>query len=314
MQTHASHAISIAGNKSAYNEHAINILKDLHILANIMQGVIPECKDMSISEVISTIEGTPEVKCVPVHPGESITGNQNEDVVPNEGTTRFDIRFHAYIPCVGEIIKILLNVEAQQVYTPGYDIVTRGIYYGARMISSQYGVEFKNSEYNNIKKVYSLWICTDAPNYAKNTITEYKIEQEKIFGDFQGNPRYDILNVTFMCLGNANETDTPSFLSMLSVALGNHIEVEEKKKRLEEDFGIPMTIELEKEMNEMCNLADAIERKGIERGIEQNAIDNARKLLKNGVSYEIVRASIDVLSDEKLHEIYKEVMSKKENK
>ena len=177
-ETHASHAISMACDKSAYNEHAINILKDLHILANIMQGVLSECKGMTISEIISSIEGTPEVKCVPVHPGEVISGDQNEDVVPGEGTTRFDIRFHAYLPNADKKIKILLNVEAQQDYTPNYDIVTRGIYYGARMISSQYGVEFKDSKYDNIKKVYSLWICTDAPSYAKITITEYKIKQE----------------------------------------------------------------------------------------------------------------------------------------
>ena len=65
--------------------------------------------------------------------------------------------------------------------------------------------------------------------------------------------------MTFLCLGNANETDTPRFLSMLSVALGNHMEVEEKKRRLEEEFGLPMTMELEKEMNEMLqNIYDEV--------------------------------------------------------
>lgn len=279
-----------------------------------MKGVLPECKELSISEIMNAISEKIEVRNTPVHPGEAILGDSNEDIIPNEGTTRYDIRFHAHIPHTDNTIKILINVEAQQDYTPGYDIVTRGIYYGARMISSQYGVEFKDSEYNNIKKVYSLWICTDAPNYAKNTITEYKIHQEKVFGDFQGNPRYDILNVTFLCLGNSNETEIPDFLSMLSIALGNHIKVEEKKRRLEREFGIPMTVELEKEINEMCNLADAIERQGIEQGREQNALDNAKKLFENGASYELVRASIDVLSDDRLHQIYEEIMKKKENK
>ena len=64
-------------------------------------------------------------------------------------------------------------------------------------------------------------------------------------------------------------------------------------------------------MNEMCNLADAIERKGIEQGLEQNAIDNAKKLFENGVSYEIVRASIDALSDEVLRRIYDETTKNK---
>ena len=279
-ETHISHAISIAEDKSAYNEHAINILKDLHILANIMKGVLLECRDMSISEIINAIEGTIEVKTMPVYPGEIIQGDRNEDVVPNEGTIVYDIRFHARIPQIEDSIKILINVEAQQNYFPGYDLVTRGIYYATRMISSQYNVEFEHGNYDGIKKVYSIWICTNAPNYAKNTITEYKIQQEKIFGDFQGNPRYDILSVIFLCLGDSSEENSPKYLSMLSIALGNHIK-EEKKRRLEDEFGIPMTIELEKEINEMCNLADAIEEKGLKRGIEQGIEQGTIQILSS---------------------------------
>lgn len=46
----------------------------------------------------------------------------------------------------------------------------------------------------------------------------------------------------------------------------------------------------------MCNLGEGIELQ-------------ACKLFENGVSYELVRASIDILSDEELQEIYDEVMS-----
>ena len=73
---------------------------------------------------------------------------------------------------------------------------------------------------------------------------------------------------------------------MLSVALANHIA---------------------EEINEMCNLADAIEKQGIEQGIEQAALANARKFFENGASYELVRNSIDALSDEVLQKIYEEV-------
>lgn len=78
-----------------------------------------------------------------------------------------------------------------------------------------------------------------------------------------------------MCLGEYDE-ESPKHFSMLSVALANHIAEEVKKRLLEEKFGIPMTVELEREVNEMCNLADAIEKQGIEQGIEQAALANAR--------------------------------------
>lgn len=51
----------------------------------------------------------------------------------------------------------------------------------------------------------------------------------------------------------------------------------------------------------MCNLGEGIEL--------QACKNNARKLFENGASYELVRASIDILSDEELQEIYDEVMS-----
>ncbi len=53
-------------------------------------------------------------------------------------------------------------------------------------------------------------------------------------------------------------------------------------------------------------LKEATER-GMERGINNNAKENARSLFLNGASYELVRASIKSLSDEVLQKIYQEV-------
>ena len=232
-----------------------------------------------------------------------------EDIVAGEGRIVYDIRFNAFIPNCKSSIKILLNIEAQKKYHPGYDIVTRGIYYGARMISSQHGKEFKDSNYDDIKKVYSIWICANSPDYAKNTITGYNIQQEKVFGDFQGAPRYDILNVIFICLGDPNDKEIPDFLAMLSSTLNDRIPSKEKKNILQNKFNIPMAHELAKEVDEMCNLADAIEERGIKKGISQNA----RNFFINGASFELVRSSIDIeiLSNEELQEIYDEVQASK---
>ena len=47
-------------------------------------------------------------------------------------------------------------------------------------------------------------------------------------------------------------------------------------------------------------------------GRTEEATENAINLFKNGVPYELVRASIEILSDEKLQSIYDEVMAEKE--
>ena len=57
-------------------------------------------------------------------------------------------------------------------------IVKRNLYYCCRLVSSQYGTEFTNSHYEKIKKIYSIFICMNPPNYRKNTINQYSIQEE----------------------------------------------------------------------------------------------------------------------------------------
>ena len=134
------------------------------------------------------IEGTPQVSKIAVNPGESImpeiTGDNVEDAIPYEGKITYDIRFRALVPERDELIQLIMDVEAQKDYYPGYDILTRGIYYGARMISAQKGTEFIDDDYDKIKKVYSIWICMNVPSYAENTITEYGLQKRNIAGMF----------------------------------------------------------------------------------------------------------------------------------
>ena len=63
-----------------------------------------------------------------------------------------------------------------------YPIIKRGIYYCARMISSQYGTVFAGAHYEKIQKVYSVWICMNPPARRKNTITEYSLNEKNIVG------------------------------------------------------------------------------------------------------------------------------------
>ena len=64
----------------------------------------------------------------------------------------------------------------------------------------------------------------------------------------------------------------------------------------------------------MCDLvenyakqkAEAAAKKAAEEAAEK-AADSARKFFENGVSYDIVRASITTISDEELQKIYEQV-------
>ena len=50
-----------------------------------------------------------------------------------------------------------------------YPLTKRAIYYCSRMISAQHGPIFTKSEYGKIRKVYSIWICTQPSDGFENT-------------------------------------------------------------------------------------------------------------------------------------------------
>ena len=54
--------------------------------------------------------------------------------------------------------QIIINVEAQKDEPTGYEILNRAIFYVSRLISSQKERDFENSSYDDIKRVYSIWV------------------------------------------------------------------------------------------------------------------------------------------------------------
>ena len=99
-----------------------------------------------------------------------------------EGTVRYDIRFLVSLSKEKAQIGLIVNVEAQNRFDPGYPLLKRGIYYCCRMISSQYGTEFTGADYGKLKKVYSIWICTTPPKNREHTITSYALAENNFVG------------------------------------------------------------------------------------------------------------------------------------
>lgn len=272
-------AISVADSKAEYDENIKNILSEKEILAWILKSTTSEFAELSIEKIMKCIEGEPEISKVKVNPGETnvlgnsqrkIVGAKNEDKVPNEGTITYDIRFYAYVPGKKKRIKIILNLEAQKKFYPGYQIVTRGVFYGGRMISAQLNTEFEIPKYDDLKKVYSIWICMEAPQYIGNAIARYSLEKKDIVDGIPDNKQaYDKLSVVLVCL-NENMEKRTEFLDMMNTLLSQTMDVEQKKKILEEKFHIGMKSRLGEKVNLMCNLSDLIEERGIAKGREDS--------------------------------------------
>ena len=169
------------------------------------------------------------------------------------------------------------------------------------MISSQYGTVFKDSNYDLIKKVSSIWICTQPPKYRQNTIVKYGFTEEVVYGNVkEDEDNYDLISVVIICLGTDGEECEEALLNMLSVLLSDSIASKVKKETLQNVFGIPMTEELEREVDDMCNLSQGVYDKGYDI-----ALANAIKNLMETTEWDIEKCmdSLKIPDDKKM--IYK---------
>ena len=239
--------IRVADEKANYDAACKRLLSEKIILAWIMKNCLEEYRDCDVEEIAERyIEGTPQVGEVAVAPDESncvsmIQGAGNEDTSLTEGTIFYDIRFLAIAPVSAELIRLIINIEAQNDFYPGYPLIKRGIYYCSRMISAQYGTEFTNSHYENIKKVYSIWICMNPPKSRENSITRYYIAEENLVGSVKERKAdYDLMAAVMICLGKEGDSGT-DLLKLLNVLLSTETGSQDKCQILEEDFHIRMT-------------------------------------------------------------------------
>lgn len=264
--------------KKLYDAACKRILSEKGIIAQILQGCVNEFRDCSTDDIIHKyIQGTPEVSSVVVEPNGTFSRIENqhtEDKSESEGTVFYDVRFNAVAPDDGDLIELIINIEAQNAFNPGYPLLKRAIYYCSRMISSQYGTVFVKSDYGKIKKVYSIWICTFPTKNWEYTITKYHMEEDNFVGEaHEEKKNYDLLEAIMICLGKKSSQELNGLLSMLNLVLLDNLNSEEKKKLLTDRFKVKVTPNLEQGVAKLCNLSEGIERRGEERGI---AIGEAR--------------------------------------
>lgn len=200
-----------------------------------------------------------------------IEGKSTVDSSVTEGTVTYDILFEAINPKVKEkLLTMIINVESQNNFYPGYPLVKRGIYYGSRMISSQYGSVFNKSHYEKLKKVYSIWICINPPKYRQCSVNLYSFYEKHLIGNVREKcSNYDLITVVMICLGDIDNENCQGLVRMLSVLFSTRIAVQEKSNILLDEFNIKMSTKIQKEVQDMCNYSDYVEQIGIEKGIEQ---------------------------------------------
>ena len=268
--------IESAGSDAALDNVCKRLLANKSILAWIMRECIEEYRDCTVEEIAERyIEGQPRIGEETVHADESlpqsISGLNTVDSSINDGTVTYDICYEALLPGADEYVSIIINIEVQNNFYPGYPLIKRGIYYCGRMLSSQYDRYFTASNYDKLRKVYSIWICTNPPENKKNAIKKYSITESDIVGNAPKEEKsiYDLLSLIMIYLGDESKDNYGGIVKLLKVLLSEEIRAESKKEILRNEFEIKMTRDLESEVSEMCDISKGISARAMAKGLAE---------------------------------------------
>jgi hypothetical protein len=281
-QTNIAQTIDVAADLARYDECAKKLLSYDVIVAWILKSCTKEFSQYSVQFIMDNcLREKPEISRRAVHQDQpdndqvldgdrSIEKGNSESTAIREQTIYYDIRFKAYVPGKDEPIMLIINLEIQLDDTPGYPLVKRGFYYCARMISEQYGTVFTNERYQDLCKVYSIWVCPSPAKKRENGIFRYHTVEDVVYGASDvKQPDYDLMEVVVLNLGDADRKNNREILDLLNVLFSSTTPPDEKKKILEDDFHIAMTEEFESEVQRMCNLSKGVYNEGVQQGIQQ---------------------------------------------
>jgi hypothetical protein len=159
---------TITNHKIMLDQHCKAIVGNQEMLARMIHEFVKEARHLSVKEIMKSIK---DEQC--------FRWLNNENMIPNYGTVKFDMLCCVDLPQLnGTNKRIYLNVEIQNNIHPGYSLVTRGIAYVLRILTTQWGREYDDKNYDGMKKVYSLWIMPQATKRKDGDVDVYKVKKK----------------------------------------------------------------------------------------------------------------------------------------
>ena len=277
MNTEIANAVNAAGDKAQYDTRVKRLLAQKSILAHILVKTVVEFQGMKPEDVVTYIEGEPSISVVPVEPGlanmektdatgQRIVGLNMENAEINEGLVRFDIIFYVRMPSVDDtkngLSQIIVNIEAQKDEPTEYKIFNRAIFYVSRLISSQKERDFVNTNYDDIKQVFSIWICM---NMDDNSLSHIHLTKDEMLKPCTWKGNLDLLNIVLIGITNEipEHDEKYEMHRLIGALLSSELKEQEKLDIIEHEYNIPISQEFREDVSIMCNLSQGIEDKAI---------------------------------------------------
>ena len=156
-------------------------------------------------------------------------------------------------------------------------------------MSSQKGRDFENSNYDDIKGVYSIWVCM---NMDEDSMVHVKLDKEQLLGSYDWQGNMDMVNIVMIGLAKepAGNAENHGPHRLLGVLLSDTMKAEEKFDVIGNEYGIPVDMDIRRDVDIMCNLSQGIMEKGEAIGLEKGRKESENKFIismyKRGYSLE----------------------------
>ena len=302
MNTAIANTVAAANDKAQYDEYAKRLIAQKIILAHILAKTVDEFRDMKPEDIVAHIEGDPKVGIVPVDPGMTNASGPTDSSTPyvsdhrlaglntehseiNEGMIRFDIIF--YVRMKDGLAQVIINIEIQKDEPTQYFLLNRAIFYVSRMVSSQKGRDFVHQNYNDMKRVFSIWLCMNMPS---NSMSYVHLTKEDILEHYNWNGHLDLLNIVLLGIGRElpPQEEQYELHRLIGTLLSAELTVTQKLAIIETEYHIPLSVELEEGVNDMCNLGEGIEERAIEKTKKEVILEIILEMYQNGCSPELI--------------------------
>ena len=256
---------------------------------------VDEFKGMKPEDVVKYIEGEPSISVVPVElglanmektdaTGQRIVGLNTENAEINEGLVRFDIIFYVRMPSIvgrkNGLSQIIVNIEAQKDEPTEYKILNRAIFYVSRLISSQKERDFVNTNYDDIKQVFSIWICM---NMDDNSLSHIHLTKDEMLKPCNWKGNLDLLNIVLIGITNEipEHDEKYEMHRLIGALLSSELKEQEKLDIIEHEYNIPISQEFREDVRIMCNLSTGIEERATERATKKATEKTSEKFILN---------------------------------
>ena len=151
--------------------------------------------------------------------------------------------------------------------------------------------------YDDIKKVYSIWVCM---GMKENTMCHIHLTKDDLIGyhNWQGN--LDLLNIIMIGISDIlpEHDNIYEMHRLLSALFSEKLSVAEKIDIINNEYDIPVANNIMEEVNIMCNLSQGIEDKALEAGKAAAQIDIILNMYKNNFTVEQIALATQHKVDE----------------